>query len=600
MNQSEEIKEKLDIVDIIRDYIPLKASGSNFKANCPFHNEKTASFMVSPEKQIYHCFGCGRGGDVFKFIMEMEGLDFVETLKLLAPKAGVRLEQKNYQSSSKKTRLQEILDLASKYFEKSLHSTDNGKKVLEYLRERGLKDDTISYFKLGYSQNSWNDVLNFLKEKKYREDEIFAAGITQKKENSSHYYNRFRNRIMFPIFDISSNVIAFTARVNPYSQEDEKIGKYINSPETEVFHKSKVLYGIDKAKMEIKKQDFAIVVEGQMDVIMSHQEGFSNTIASSGTALGAEQLKIIKRYTNNLYLAFDMDKAGQMAADRGIKEALEEEMNIKIILLPEAKDPADLLKQDRTLYEKAVKEARNMMEYYVDKVLREHDVTKVEERTPIVNKIFSLLVYMVNKIEKDYWFKVISEKVAINEADLREEFINFQDSFRKNKIRNNGNEIVSVNNMSQKNKESRLEKISKSILSLILKFPEFIDYTISNLDKDLIINEKKHQFYNHLIIYYNNNKSLNFQEFNNWLKTKNEEIHSLIPELVLLGENDFSQLEPAEAQKELVHLISLNKDLFKQEQKKIIQMKISAAEKAEDQEEVSRLLKELKTLSAQN
>ena len=592
MNQSEEIKEKLDIVDIIRDYVPLKASGSNFKSNCPFHNEKTASFMVSPEKQIYHCFGCGRGGDVFKFIMEIEGLDFVDTLKLLAPKAGVSLEQKNYRSTSKKSRLLEIMKLATKYFEKSLQSTDNGKKVLEYLKERGLKEDTIKYWKLGYSQNSWDDVLNFLKEKKYREDEIFSAGISKKKENSSHYYNRFRNRIMFPIFDISGNTIAFTSRVNPYSQDDEKMAKYINSPETEVYYKSKVLYGIDRAKMDIKKQDFAIVVEGQTDVIMSHQEGFSNTIASSGTALGSEQLKIIKRYTNNLYLAFDMDKAGQMAADRGIKEALEEEMNIKIILLPEGKDPADLLKQDKSLYEKAVKEAKNMMEYYIEKILSEYDVAKVDEKKLASAKIMTLLNKIKNDIEKDYWIKAVSEKLDISETVLREylsskKTVNYQAKQERNTAMKNLN-----------NQESRLERISKSILSLILKFPEFVDYAVSNLDKDLIVNEKKRQFYNHLIIYYNDNKSLNFQEFNNWLKTKSEEIHSLIPELVILGENDFSHLSPAEAQKELVHLISLNKDLFKHEQKKIIQKKISEAEKANDQEEVNRLLKELKTLSA--
>jgi DNA primase len=592
MNQSEEIKEKLDIVDIIRDYVPLKASGSNFKSNCPFHNEKTASFMVSPEKQIYHCFGCGRGGDVFKFIMEIEGLDFVDTLKLLAPKAGVSLEQKNYRSTSKKSRLLEIMKLTTKYFEKSLQSTDNGKKVLEYLKERGLKEDTIKYWKLGYSQNSWDDVLNFLKEKKYREDEIFSAGISKKKENSSHYYNRFRNRIMFPIFDISGNTIAFTSRVNPYSQDDEKMAKYINSPETEVYYKSKVLYGIDRAKMDIKKQDFAIVVEGQTDVIMSHQEGFSNTIASSGTALGSEQLKIIKRYTNNLYLAFDMDKAGQMAADRGIKEALEEEMNIKIILLPEGKDPADLLKQDKSLYEKAVKEAKNMMEYYIEKILSEYDVAKVDEKKLASAKIMTLLNKIKNDIEKDYWIKAVSEKLDISETVLREylsskKTVNYQAKQERNTAMKNLN-----------NQESRLERISKSILSLILKFPEFVDYAVSNLDKDLIVNKKKRQFYNHLIIYYNDNKSLNFQEFNNWLKTKSEEIHSLIPELVILGENDFSHLSPAEAQKELVHLISLNKDLFKHEQKKIIQKKISEAEKANDQEEVNRLLKELKTLSA--
>jgi len=597
MNQSEEIKEKLDIVDIIRDYVPLKASGSNFKANCPFHNEKTASFMVSPEKQIYHCFGCGRGGDVFKFIMEMEGLDFVETLKLLAPKAGVTLEQKNYRSSSKKSRLLEIMELASKYFEKSMHSTDNGKQVLAYLKERGLTDDTIKYFKLGYSQRSWDDVLNFLKEKKYREDEIFSAGITKKKENSSHYYNRFRNRIMFPIFDISGHAIAFTARVNPYSQEDEKMGKYINSPETEIYYKSKVLYGIDRAKMDIKKQDFAIVVEGQMDVIMSHQEGFSNTIASSGTALGSEQLRIIKRYTNNLYLAFDMDKAGQMAVDRGIKEALEEEMNIKIILLPEGKDPADLLKKDKSLFAKAVKEAKNMMEYYIEKILFEYDISKIDEKKLASAKIMTLLNKIKNDIEKDYWTKVISEKLDISETVLRE-FLNSRKTGKTVNYQKKEEKNIAMKNLN--NQESRLEKISKSILSIILKFPEFVDYVISNLDKDLIVNEKKRQFYNHLIIYYNDNKSLNFQEFNNWLKTKSEEMYSLVPELVLLGENDFFHLSQAEAQKELVHLISLNKDLFKQEQKKIIQKKISEAEKAEDSEEVNRLLKELKTLSAQN
>jgi DNA primase len=599
MNQSEEIKEKLDIVDIIRDYVPLKASGSNFKAKCPFHHEKTASFMVSPEKQIYHCFGCGRGGDVFKFIMEIEGLDFVETLKFLAPKAGVVLEQKNYHSSSKKSRLLEIMELASKYFEKSLYSTDNGKHVLAYLRERGLKDDTIKYFKLGYSQKSWDDVLNFLKAKKYREDEIFSAGITKKKENSSHYYNRFRNRIMFPILDISGHIIAFTARVNPYdkSQVDEKIAKYINSPETEIYYKSKVLYGIDKAKMDIKKQDFAIVVEGQMDVIMSHQEGFANTIASSGTALGSEQLKIIKRYTNNLYLAFDMDKAGQMAADRGIKEALEEEMNIKIILLPEGKDPADLLKKDKNLYAKAIKEAKNMMEYYIEKILSEYDISKIEEKKLASAKIMTLLNKIKNDVEKDYWIKIISEKLDISETVLREYLSSRKREKTVNYPKKEGKDTVMKN---LNNQESRLEKISKSILSLILKFPEFVDYAIANLDKDLIVNEKKRQFYNQLIIYYNDNKSLNFQEFNSWLKTKNEEIYSLIPELVLLGENDFSHLSQAEAQKELVHLISLNKELFKQKQKKIIQKKISEAEKAEDFEEVNRLLKELKILSAQN
>lgn len=341
MSQSEEIKSKLDIVEVIREYIPVKAVGANFQALCPFHNEKSPSFVISPEKQIWHCFGCGRGGDVFAFVMEKEGLGFMEVLRLLAPKAGVVLQYENQQEYSERNRLLDILELAGKYYAHIL-STPIGREAREYLIKRGLSDENITEWQLGYSQDSWSGLYDFLKArpltgKKYTDEEILSAGLTVKKEAQNSggrgYYDRFRDRIMFPIWNVNNNLIAFTARVNPNKEQTEKMGKYINSPQTKIYDKSRVLFGLNKAKSAIRQEDMAIVVEGQMDAISCHNHGFKNVVASSGTALTTEQVALIKRFTNNLALLFDMDAAGQMAADRGIKEALAQEMNLKIIVL---------------------------------------------------------------------------------------------------------------------------------------------------------------------------------------------------------------------------------------------------------------------------
>lgn len=448
MNQAEDVKNKLDIVDVIREYIPVKAAGANFKAKCPFHSEKTASFMISPEKQIYHCFGCGKGGDVISFVMEIEGLDFIEALKLLAPKAGITLKESIPGKHSKKNRLLSALDLASKYYHKSLTDTGSGKKMIEYLKKRGLSLETIEYWRIGYSQNSWDDLFMFLLNKGFNEREILEAGLILRKQKGSGSYNRFRDRIMFPISDINSNIIAFTGRINPYNEEAEQGGKYINSPETELFFKSKILYGLDKAKMDIREKDYAIIVEGQTDVILSNQAGFKNVVASSGTALTFEQLNMIKRYTNNIYLCFDMDQAGQMAADRGIVEALRLEMNIKVIVLPEGKDPAELINLDKDLFEKAISEAKPMMQYYLDKILSENDISKIEEKREASTKIVNILAKIINKVEQDFWLKKVSAFLDIPEAILREMI---EDQVKKeNKYSNLGNKTPKTVNTDEK------------------------------------------------------------------------------------------------------------------------------------------------------
>ncbi|MFA6551593.1 MAG: DNA primase, partial [Patescibacteria group bacterium] len=321
MDQKDEIKSRLDLVEVIREYVQLKAVGVNFQARCPFHREKTPSFVVSPERQIWKCFGCGKGGDVFSFIMEMEGLSFIEALRELAPKAGIELKRHNPQEISKRNRLLDIMELAVKYYHKLLIEAPSAKPALAYLKNRGLSDDMIEKWQIGYSPESWDSILNFLKAGGYSEQEIFLSGLTVKKENANSYYDRFRGRIMFPINDYNGSPVAFSARVSPEREAAEKMGKYINSPQTPIYDKSRILFGLDKAKQFIRENEAAIIVEGQMDAISSHQAGVKNVVASSGTAFSAEQIKLIKRYTDNILFSFDSDAAGELATNRGEEAA---------------------------------------------------------------------------------------------------------------------------------------------------------------------------------------------------------------------------------------------------------------------------------------
>ncbi|MCK5320853.1 DNA primase, partial [Candidatus Parcubacteria bacterium] len=265
MQPSEEIKSRLDIVDVIREYIQLQAAGVNFRAKCPFHREKTPSFVVSPEKQIYHCFGCGEGGDIFSFVMKMEGIEFVEALRLLAPKAGVALKKQNPEAASKRNKILDMLDLSRRYYHKIFLGEASARNAREYIKKRALSADTIEEWQIGYSLDSWDTVGKLLRAKGYKENEIFVAGLIVKSNKSNRFYDRFRGRIMFPINDVNGNTVAFSARISPEKEAVEKMGKYINSPQTPVYDKSKILFGLDKAKLEIKKEDLAIVVEGQMD-----------------------------------------------------------------------------------------------------------------------------------------------------------------------------------------------------------------------------------------------------------------------------------------------------------------------------------------------
>ena len=479
----EEVKSRINIVDLISEYIRLQKAGSNYKALCPFHNEKTPSFMVSEEKQIWHCFGCGKGGDIFSFVMEIEGLDFKEALETLARKAGVRLEKfsrPREEGVADKNRLYSILELATRWYEKNLWAGKGGRKVLAYLRKRGLKDGTIKKFRLGYAPEGWRHMLEFLTKRGYKLPEIAQTGLlvekaeeeSRIKNQESRSYDRFRDRIIFPIFDIMGRPVGFSARVAPGG--DETSAKYVNTPQTVLYDKSRTLYGLHLAKTEIKRRDEAILVEGNTDVVASHQAGFENTIAVCGTALTSEQIKIIKRYTENLKMCFDMDEAGQAAARRSAKEALKNDLNIKVISISAGKDAADCVKEDEKEWKRAVEGARGIMEFYFEDAFSRYDSRDPRQKKKIAQELLNIIKDIASPIEQACWVKALAERLDIDEKVLMDVLKTAGLKEKKIWKKERREEI-------QKDKSYSLER---KILGLLLNFPDESRREVKSINVD--------------------------------------------------------------------------------------------------------------------
>ena len=612
-NPADEIKSRLDIVDVIREYIQLKPAGINFRALCPFHREKTPSFIVSPEKQIWHCFGCSRGGDIFSFIMGMEGLSFVEALRLLASKAGVQLKKQDPKLTSQRNRLLDIIELASKYYHKILLDNEQAKEIRDYLAKRGLASEIIKEWQVGYSLDSWDDLLNFLKSKGYSENEIFLAGMIVKKEKAAGFYDRFRGRVMFPIRDINGNAVGFSARISPAKEASDKMGKYINNPQTMIYDKSKILFGLDQAKLAIKKEDLAVIVEGQMDVITAHQHGFTNLVASSGTALTADQVALLKRYSPNLALAFDMDKSGELAAERGIAQAMQAEMNIKVIELPIGKDPDECIKREPDKWRQAVANAKPVMQYYFDKTIISLDLEKVENKRRAVKVLLPVIAKLGNKIEQDFWLKQLSQTTEVAENLLREALsVEINQATPGRQARPTLAETV-------QSKLGREEMLSELLLALMLKFSLHLEYVISQISPDQIVGLTNQSVYRSLIIYYNKvidkcvlgeqdqSAEINYQDLKDWLKQNKTDNNNednqlqLLGRLALLADKDFYDYSLEQAGAEIIKIITILKRYYLSSRLKEIAKLITLSEKEiqhQDREGKLRdLLEEFKMLS---
>jgi len=420
----EEIKNRLDIVEVVRSYIKLQKAGANYRAVCPFHNEKKPSFFVSPARQIWHCFGaCSEGGDIFKFVMKIEGVEFGDALRILAQRAGVELKRQDPKLRTERERLYEICGLASKFFEKQLESSSGGQEAKKYLLERGVKEESIKKWRLGYAPDIWQGASNFLISRGYKSEEIEKAGLCLKSGKTGNYYDRFRGRIIFPVFDLSSQVIGFGGRILKQTkrQDGQEEAKYINTPATHLYDKSRVLYGLNKAGITIRKKDVCILVEGYMDAIMINQAGFENVVATSGTALTPYHLRILKRYSDNLLTAFDMDIAGDSATKRGVDLAQAEGFNIKIITIPQEKDPAEAIASDPNQWQDLVNRAKSIHDFYFEDSLKRYDKNTLEGKKQISKALLPVIKKIPDKIEQDIWIKDLADVLAVNEENILEE-----------------------------------------------------------------------------------------------------------------------------------------------------------------------------------
>lgn len=410
-----EIKEKLSIKEVAEAYLKLERAGRNYKARCPFHNEKTPSFTISPDRNTYYCFGCGEHGDIFSLVEHFEGVDFKGALQLLAKRAGVELVRDTDDSRAQKDteeKLYVLVEEAASFFEKNL-STNTA--VREYLSSRGLTESMSKEWRIGYAEDTWRGLYDHLKQKGFPDADIELAGFSKRTEKG--WYDRFRGRVMFPIANGTGRIIAFSGRLFP-KVEEEGIPKYLNSPETPLFHKSRVLYGLDKAKGVIRKSDFAIVVEGQMDLLMSHQVGFGNTVATSGTSLTEEHLRILKRFSSNVVLAMDGDKAGIASAVRGAALALGEGMNVKIASFPEGMDPADVARKDPELLRKAIRESAHIVDFLVAHIQnRGFDERKF--RLTVQSEVFPFVMRISNLVDRAHFIQRLAHRLNLPEDVVR-------------------------------------------------------------------------------------------------------------------------------------------------------------------------------------
>jgi len=458
MDTVSQIKQNLDIVDVVAGYINVKKSGKNYKALCPFHSEDTPSFMVSPELQIYKCFGCGEGGDIFSFVEKMEGVEFNSALEILAEKAGVKIERRDYDPNlAKKSKIFEINAVAAEFYHNLLIKHEAGKKALEYLTtKRELDEKTIKFFKLGYAPNTWDTLYQYLRKKGFSDEELALSGtVIPRRSEEKGFVDKFRGRVMFPFFDVSEKIVGFGGR-----DVVDREPKYLNTQETIVFNKSAFLYGLDKAKVEVKKSG-AVFVEGPMDAIKAWQNEIHNVVAASGTSLTAAQLKIISRYTKEITFCFDSDEAGMGATARALSLAEPHDFDVKVAMIPESySDLDEYLKKSPSAAKSVLINPVPIYDFYLASALRKFDKETAYGKKQIVSYLAPAFAKISNDVVLDHYVKQLSEEIGAGEEAVRQSLKDPQAA--KHPPKDASPEVQKLSNEVRKSAEDYL-------LSLLLK-----------------------------------------------------------------------------------------------------------------------------------
>lgn len=477
-DQVQEVKEKTDIVQVIGEHVELKRSGRNFKGLCPFHGEKTPSFMVSQALQIYKCFGCGRGGDVFTFLEEHEGMDFPEALKFLAGRAGIKLVYEGAHVNTENQQIIELNDFAARLYHYILIKHDLGKHALEYVRKtRKLTNETIVTFQIGYAPELTNTLVKQLKKHGISTKLAEHAGLIYTGRGGET--DRFRGRVIFPIYDSRGNTVALGGRILP-EISDKGYAKYINSPETPVYHKSEILFGLHLAKGEIRREKTAIIVEGEMDMISSFQAGIKNVVAIKGTALTPEHVKILSRYTDTLVLALDSDFAGDNAAVRSIRLAQDEGMIIKVARMGSFKDPDEFAQNDPEGYKAALADADDIWQFLIDVSFAKHDAETGMGKAALSREVIPVLANIQDRIVQAHYMQIVSSRLGVSIEDVMAQLKNSDADDKRTHPRNVTPEV------SGNQARSRRDLLEEQMIAMAIQSsPEFLP-----LDIDGQIQEK--------------------------------------------------------------------------------------------------------------
>lgn len=594
MDPKDEIKQKIEISELIGEYLQLKPSGSSsFKAVCPFHSEKTPSFQVSSEKQIWHCFGCGEGGDCLSFIMKMEGMDFPEALLYLGKKVGVEVKRFSSIDGNLKQRLLAINEISAKFYRRVLLDSPKAAHVRDYVIKRNIPENISEKFRFGFAMDDWNTLTAFLLKKGYSETEIVQAGLGLKKKSGNGIVDRFRNRFMVPLFDHHGNTVGFTGRVLPGSEKNGP--KYMNSPETPIYHKGSLLYGLNFAKKGIKEHKCVVVVEGNLDVVASHKIGMDNVVASSGTALTEDQIKLLSRYTKTIVFAFDQDAAGFNAAKRGISIARSFEFDVRAAILPEEfNDPDDLINSSPDIWRDITTNSVPFMEYLINSVIKGKDVTNIDDKRLIAKELLPAISDMKNVVEKEHWLQKVSGLLGVETSMLRTFITNTNK--KTDRYKKVDKKVVQANINS---KGTRQEQAACLLIGSLVGQQELFTSVYNLISVDYLPSDNIKRLYNYCVNEYHHTGQTVQKSFFKRLRStleseKQEDLIDLLDKSSLLAEEAFQNLSQTKVLEQLNRLIVLLKVSFLKDQKKNLAIKIRQAESAGDQSEIHKLIKQLK------
>lgn len=575
-----EIVNANDLVSIASSYVQLKKSGRDFSACCPFHREKTPSFHISADKQLYHCFGCGAGGSVIQFVMAAENLDFPDAVRFLAEKAGINVPEKEDNDSTdeyynRKRRIYEMNKDAARFFREVLLSP-KGQGALNYLLERGLSMKTITSFGLGASPDSWDALLKKLSQLGYERDLMVEAGLCVRNEKN-HVYDRYRNRVMFPIIDVRGNVVGFGGR-----RLEGDGAKYVNSSESIVYNKSKILYALNFAKKNA--QNYIILTEGYMDVISLHQAGFTTAVAGCGTALTPDQARLIARYTKNVYLCYDSDEAGQKAAKRAIEIFSTLDCNVKVLKVPDGKDPDDFIRKHGPLaFEKLLSSARATVKYQLDSLMAQFDLDDVSQKVEFSKEAAVLLSKLKSAVEQDEYVKYVCLKANISDSALLSEIKKLR--YRDNKKAVTGEMKESLTKTTQVSPSdrpkviTRLKKAQAGLLCALLSskttFAKFTD----KVNQDMFTESIHKEIFQKALELYENNLPFGVSELSTYFTGREGEFSE-----VFLTPDQIA--DPMKAAVDYINVIEAE----------LIKVKIAEATAAGDTSALSQLLQKQKSL----